>query len=148
MHNYQTILVAVDFSPDSEKAIGRGKQLAEIYQADLMLLHLVEEPSYPVFEDISLSGATGIWMPEIAESMLKAAKERLHSLAEQNGLSAEQCEVIPGFSKVDIAERANELNVNLIVMGRHGHSFLEKLIGSTTTSVLHHADCDVLTVCK
>ncbi|WP_024850540.1 universal stress protein [Hydrogenovibrio kuenenii] len=148
MHNYQTILVAVDFSPDSEKAIARGKQLAEIYQAELMLLHLVEEPTYPVFEDISLSGTSGIWMPEIAESMTKAAKARLHSMAEEYDIPSEQCEVLSGFSKVDIAERADELSVDLIIMGRHGHSFLEKLIGSTTTSVLHHADCDVLTVSK
>ncbi|WP_172967653.1 universal stress protein [Hydrogenovibrio sp. JE_KL2] len=148
MHNYQTILVAVDFSPDSEKAIARGKQLAEIYQAELMLLHLVEEPTYPVFEDISLSGASGIWIPEIADAMIDAAKSRLYALAEENGVAEERCEVFSGFSKVDIAERADELNVDLIVMGRHGHSFLEKLIGSTTTSVLNHAQCDVLTVSK
>ncbi|MDX1796214.1 MAG: universal stress protein [Hydrogenovibrio sp.] len=146
MHNYQTLLVAVDFSEHSEKAIVRAKQLSNIYHAELMLLHLVEEPTYPVFEDVSLSGNAGIWIPEIADAMMDAAKKRLCALAEQNQIDPSACHVMMGFPKTDIVERANELNVDLIVMGRHGLSFLDKLIGSTTDSVLHHAKCDVLAV--
>jgi len=55
MHHYQTVLVAVDFSQHSEKAIARAKQLAAMYEAELQLLHVIEEPMYPIYDDISLS---------------------------------------------------------------------------------------------
>lgn len=146
MHHYQTVLVAVDFSQHSEKAIARAKQLAAMYDAELHLLHVIEEPMYPLYDDVSLTATPNAWFPDILQSLQKAATEKLHHLAETNQIPTAACHLLTGFPKTQIIEYATEINADLIVMGRHGMSFFDKLIGSTTDSVLHQAQCDVMAV--
>lgn len=146
MHHYQTVLVAVDFSQHSEKAIARAKQLAAMYEAELHLLHVIEEPMYPVFDDVSLTTSPGAWFPEVLETLQKASTQKLHHLAETNQIPTTDCHLLTGFPKTQIIDYANQIQADLIVMGRHGMSFLDKLIGSTTDSVLHQAQCDVMAV--
>ncbi len=146
MHNYRTILVPVDFSGHSELAVARAVNMAMLYEADIELFHVTEAPTYPVLEDIAVTGVPGIWDVELTQEIVEAAEKRLHKLAEENGLKPEQCKVVLGIPSVDIVDRAEEIGADLIVMGRHGLSFLEKLIGSTTDAVLHNAQCDVMTV--
>lgn len=146
MHNYQTILVPVDFSEHSVQAISRAVNMAMLYEADIELFHVTEAPTYPVLEDIAVTGVPGVWDVDLTQEIVKAAEKRLHKLAEENGLKPEQCKVLLGIPSVDIVDRAEEIGADLIVMGRHGLSFLEKFIGSTTGVVLHNATCDVITV--
>ncbi|QBZ83746.1 universal stress protein UspA [Hydrogenovibrio crunogenus] len=146
MHHYQTVLVAVDFSQHSEKAIARAKQLAAMYEAELQLLHVIEEPMYPIYDDISLSATPNAWFPDMLENLQKAATEKLTHLAETNQIPATSCHTLTGFPKTQIVDYANQIQADLIVMGRHGMSFFDKLIGSTTDSVLHQAQCDVMAV--
>lgn len=146
MHHYQTVLVAVDFSQHSDQAIARAKQLAAMYGAELHLLHVIEEPMYPVYDDISLTATPNAWFPDILESLQKAATQKLHHLAETNQIPTTACHIVTGFPKAQIVDYANQIQADLIVMGRHGMSFFDKLIGSTTDSVLHQSPCDVMTV--
>jgi len=41
---------------------------------------------------------------------------------------------------------AGEIKADLIVVGSHGRHGLGLLLGSTASSVVHHAACDVLAV--
>ena len=148
MHNYKMILVPVDFSEHSEQAVGRAVNMAALYEADIELFHVTEVPTYPVLEDIAVTGAPGIWDVELTQEIVEAAEQRLHKLAKENGLKPEQCKVVVGVPSVDIVARAEEVEADLIVMGRHGLSFLEKLVGSTTDAVMHYAKCDVMAVYK
>jgi len=107
---------------------------------------VAETPTYPILEDVAVTGTPGIWDAELTQDILQAAQKRLVTLAEANGLKASQCQVVLGIPSVDIVSRAKEIGADLIVMGRHGLSFLEKLMGSTTDAVLHEAKCDVMTV--
>jgi universal stress protein A len=146
MHNYQTILVPVDFSHHSETAVARAANLAAVYHADIELFHVAEAPTYPVLEDIAVTGVPGIWDVELTQTILEAAQKRLEKIAADFHLKPEQCKTVVGVPSVDIVARAEEIDAELIVMGRHGFSFLEKLIGSTTDAVLHDAKCDVMAV--
>ena len=146
MHNYRKILVPVDFSEHSEQAIGRAVNMAALYGAEIELFHVTEVPTYPILEDMAVTGVPGIWDVELTQEIVNAAEERLKKLAKANGVKPEHCQVVVGIPSVDIVDHAEEVGADLIVMGRHGVSFIEKLMGSTTDAVLHHAKCDVMTV--
>ncbi|WP_294947696.1 universal stress protein [Sulfurivirga sp.] len=143
---YRNIMVAVDFSPHSEKAVSRATALAEALDARLQLVHVVEVPTYPVLEDVAVSGLPGMWDVNLTEALMEASRRRLHNVAKRFGLSEDQCEVLVGVAKVDLVEHADQVGADLIVMGRHGEGFFESLVGSVTDSVMHHAHCDVLAV--
>lgn len=146
MHNYQTILVATDFSAHSEEALARGLQLAQVYHATLHVLHVVEIPTYPVLEDIAVTGLPGIWDPELSVQITEESNKQLHHLLEQAGLSQKHGRTLQGIASEEIVTYANQIRAELIVMGKYGVSGWKRLLGSTTDSVLHHADCDVLAI--
>lgn len=143
---YKLILVTVDFSPHSERAVVRAKTLADALGAQLQLLHVVETPTYPVLEDVAVTGLPGMWDLELTETLIDASKKRMKGLAKRYGIDPEAIEVLVGLAKVDIVEHAEQIGADLIVVGRHGEGFWESLIGSVADSVLHHAQCDVLAV--
>ncbi len=143
---YKMILVAVDFSPHSERAVERAKALVEAFGGQLQLLHIVETPTYPVLEDVAVTGLPGMWDLELTETLIDAAKKRLKGLAKRYGIAEDAIEVLVGLAKVDIVEHAQQIGADLIVVGRHGEGFWESLIGSVADSVLHRASCDVLAV--
>ena len=143
---YKMILVAVDFSPHSERAVARAKALVEAFGGQLQLLHIVETPTYPVLEDVAVTGLPGMWDLELTETLIDAVKKRLKGLAKRYGIAEGAIEVLVGLAKVDIVEHAQQIGADLIVVGRHGEGFWESLIGSVADSVLHHASCGVLAV--
>ena len=143
---YQMIICAVDFSPHSERAVHRAKQLADCSGAQLRLLHVVEAPTYPVLEDVAVTGLPGMWDLEVTQALMEASAKRLKKLAQRFDIPEESCDTIVGIAKLDIVEHADQMEADLIVMGRHGEGFLESLIGSVTDSVMHRAHCDVLAV--
>ena len=54
--------------------------------------------------------------------------------------------VVIGSPKTEILALAEDNNADLIVVGSHGRHGLGLLLGSTASSVLHHAKCDVMAV--
>ncbi|SIN91413.1 universal stress protein A [Sulfurivirga caldicuralii] len=143
---YKLIICAVDFSPHSERAVHRAKQLADATGASLRLLHVVEAPTYPVLEDVAVAGLPGMWDVEVTQALMEASEKRLRNIAQRFEIPEENCDTIVGVAKLDIVEHADQVAADLIVMGRHGEGFFESLIGSVTDSVMHHAHCDVLAV--
>jgi universal stress protein A len=146
MHNYRNLLVAVDFSNHSEQAVARAKQMAQVYSADLTLIHVAEVPTYPVLEDVAITGMPGIWDEELGDKIREAAEKRLHKMAEEAGVEVKACKVLTGVARVEVVDFAKQINADLIVIGRRGLSGLQRLIGSTADAILHDAACDVLAV--
>ena len=142
--HYQKILVAVDFSQQTDSVVQKAFSLKQKYDAEIELIHVVEIPVYPVLEDIAVTGMPGIWDEEITQQVVESAKQKLEKLADE--YTIQQFKVIPGLAKVDIVDYASKHAVDLIVMGAHGLSGIQRLIGSTTNSVINHAECDVLCV--
>jgi len=141
LNAYTHILVPTDFSDPSKKAAQRAVDLAGRYKARLTFLHAVEEMVlYDEFYEPMFDN-----MVEVDEVRMNRAGEQLAQLVKDLDAGDAHTEVILGYPKHVILEYAKAHDVDLIVMGYHS-DLLSRLMGSTASSVVHHAECDVLTV--
>lgn len=136
---YKHILLAVDL-PANRAEVEQAIQLAKQHSARLTVLHVIEHinaygvaQAYPTVLDLEAK-------------MLEDAKKELEKLHHQESLSNATFLVDVGSPKVVILQKAEELGVDLIVVGSHGRHGLALLLGSTANAILHHAPCDVLAV--
>lgn len=141
---YQRIVVAIDFSAQTPAIIEKSVYFQKKFNSQLELIHIVEIPVYPVLEDMAVMGAPGLWNEEIAQNVLESANKKLAGLADLYGI--ERYRVLCGLASVDICDHARHSESDLIVIGSHGVSGWKRLIGSTTNSVINHAECDVILV--
>lgn len=137
----KTYLVALDSSPVAADVLAAVKELAPKTEARVVLLRAVMRP-------LELPPEAYSMYPEKLEEMLvDTSRKSLEALA----LELPQEMVIESIVQVGtpwqvICEVAKARNVDLIVLGAHGHRFLDRLLGTTTQRVLNHADRSVLVV--
>jgi len=136
------ILVPVDFSDCSYKALHYGVQFARQFNAELMLLHVIVliPPSSPMvmLESEQLSAG---YREESAKRLSELRREITEGLAvkavTRDGAAAHQ----------GILDAARETNCDLIVIGNHGRTGLSRmLLGGTAERVVRHAPCPVLVI--
>jgi universal stress protein A len=139
----KTILVPVDFSSDSARALEYAVELARQFQARIHLLH-----SYPIH--VGRIAPYGMIVPEGFErDCREAAAKRLGEWKEKTIAEAVECEaaVTPVFACEAIAQQAEALGADLIVMGTRGLTGLTHvLLGSVAERTIRTAPCPVLTV--
>jgi nucleotide-binding universal stress UspA family protein len=137
----RTILVPTDFSECSRAAVEQAAQFAQIFGADIRLLHIMEPPMYGL--DFTLS------QPESPPGLREILTEKMRGLTEglrKLGISAEGRFGI-GVPFLEILQAAKDQAADLIVMGTHGRTGLAHLLlGSTAERVIQRAHCPVLTV--
>jgi universal stress protein A len=138
---YQTVLVAVDFTPGSDQVCAKAQALCRATAARLLFVHVIE----PVVIDPAYDIAP-IYPVGFEQEMERVAGEKLRSLGDAFGVAeADRC-VVTGSTKGEILRVAQSQGANLIVVGSHGRHGLALLLGSTANAVLHGAPCDVLAV--
>jgi nucleotide-binding universal stress UspA family protein len=140
------ILVPLDFSPPSDRALAYARAFAAEFGASLHLLHVVEDRLL-----------TGPWpaevylgeLPKVREDLVKDCEHRLRESLDAlvaDGAAATGEVLIGGPSHV-IVEQAGVTNADLIVMGTHGRTGItHMLIGSVAERVIRHAPCPVFVV--
>ena len=141
MFKIHTILCPVDFSDASRKAVQYAREFAAGMGASIHLLSVVEPR--PMAVDITLN-----YVP-LEEDLEKAAAEDLKVILDellQAGLKAE-CSIEFGTPADTILDKAEALDVNLLIMGSHGKKGLSRFImGSVAETVVRKANCPVLIV--
>jgi len=141
---YRHILVAVDFSRYSEAALKRAIELAKHYDARLSLINAVEHIVFPAGD------TDGVIVPydyiKDDQLLFESAEARLRKVAESADYPDLQYKVLWGTPKSAILSYAEAQNVDLIVAGSHGRHGLARLMGSTTTALVHSARTDVVVV--
>jgi nucleotide-binding universal stress UspA family protein len=144
MINLKRILVPTDFSEGARHALTYGLSFAKEYEAELLLLHVVETLAAPYASDLF-----PVPMAEVFEEMSGYAKSELEKLvaeAKGRGVSS-RFVVAQGKPSLEIMRVAREENVDMIVLGTHGKGVLDQaLFGSTTERVVRKAPCPVLCV--
>ena len=133
------LLVATDFSSHSELALQYGLLLAQEYQSELHLVHVISGARSTEAE-IS-------WTSQHPEGPYHAAARRLHESvpAEVHLWSNVTHAVREGRTYREIVSYAVEQDIDLICIGAHGQGFtLGTLFGTNTDRVLRQAPCPVL----
>jgi len=139
----KSILVPLDFSPPSKKALDYATGLARQFKAKLTLLHVVEPVGTPDF-------AASFPLVMEDDELMAAARKELEQQVKAARLPRPMVEKILvrfGRSFHEITEAARTRKVDLIVIATYGHTGLKHaLLGSTTERVVRHASCPVLVV--
>jgi nucleotide-binding universal stress UspA family protein len=136
------ILVPVDFSECSRKALRYALPFAKEFGAGISLLHVVET-AYVMGEFGAVDYVA------MAADLTTEAERQLRELAgaEIGSSAAWKIAVRQGRPATEIAEAARELEADLIVIATHGRTGLKHaLLGSVAENVVRHAPCPVLTV--
>jgi nucleotide-binding universal stress UspA family protein len=136
------ILVAVDASPCAPSVVEAGIELARSSGAKLLLLRAVGLPPEPL-------PLNGFASPPtlVVDGMMATAKRDLAELARRIPVELlEGATTQVGVAWDAICTHAREHDVDMIVIGSHGYSFIDRLIGTTAAKVVNHADRPVLVV--
>lgn len=129
------VLIAIDYHPISEKVAEAGYELAKNLNAEVCLLHVLEDvgfygTQYPTF--MGYDGYSGMGpdldlameMRNIAEEFIEKAKSHLND-------ERVSTHITEGDTAKTILNYAEEWGANVLVMGTHSHSTFEKLLLGT-----------------
>lgn len=146
------ILVPTDFSKPAQIALDVASDIAKKANAELILLHVVEEASGTSFNITGEVDVSGGWEDKVFTMKLiersKKQMAKVFSDLKANGLKVTQ-ELRLGTAFHGMRDIIAAQKVDLVVMGTAGHSKLEEMIiGTNTEKVVRHAKCPVLTVHK
>jgi len=145
MSTYHQILVPVDGSLTSEKALDEAIRLAQLTGARLRLIHVADELSYVNGFESAMNYINEIipLMREAGEKLLAHGKQK----ALDQGVSADTVliEESPGRIWEHVVGQAKDMNANLIVVGSHGRRGIGRvLLGSDAEQIIRHATVPVL----
>ncbi len=139
---YRHVLVAADFSPWSREALALARRVAP--HARLTLLTAFE---VPFEEKLHFAGVDAATVQLYRQQARTTATQNLHALAAAAGFapSAWTPCVVEGDASLRIVEKEQELDCDLVVLGKHGQSAtVDLLLGSVTKHVLAEGSADVL----
>jgi len=153
---FQKILVPIDGSEHSAKALDAAAQIAEKFSGTITLIHVYSVSVQPVMmPEPSSSGSlgmpilTGTEVTKIIEAAQKVGNRILDD-GEQR-IKSDKVQVkkilLEGHAVQEIVRIATEDDYDLIVIGARGVSHMrEILLGSVTDGVIHHVRCPVLVI--
>lgn len=132
------ILVPVDFSENSKKALEFAVSLAKKKKGSIIILHVIE-----AIYDFAAQAAI------VIEGMHRDAESYLDQLVksyEKEGIQIQRL-IKDGTVSIMTAKTAEETNSNLIVIGTQGVTGIKRtLLGSTSIEVIKASECPVLLV--
>ncbi len=142
---FKKILVGCDFSSFSELAFQYGLSLAQDFESELHLVHVIETPGY---KDVLKTGADPGSSSEI--NVYDQLSEKLSNMIPE--ASAVWCQpktiLLAGTPYEEIIKYALLNSIDLIILGIRGRNLIEVLLtGSTTDRVSRQGPCPVLSIC-
>ena len=148
------ILYATDLSENSAYAFRYAVNSAQQHGAKIHILHVMEEiktnilAAYYELEKLQEIREKG------KEEIKVRIQKRLETFCQRELMKDPECrdlvsstEVVEGDPAAEILRKADELGVDLVVMGTHGKGLLEHaFLGSVSEKVLHRIKIPVLTI--
>jgi nucleotide-binding universal stress UspA family protein len=139
------ILVPVDLSEHSKKAVAHAKHLAAAFGAGLRLLHVVVEMAQPVYYD-GMGVPNLVFASPVLEKQAVAAMESLYAAAGGPSVPVE-FHLEHGLAVEQILRFASAHRTDLLVLASHGLTGLSHLLmGSVAERLVRRASCPVFTV--
>lgn len=138
---FQRILIAADDDPVAVHASEIGAELARSLGAEVALIYVLDTSA-------GYAAETGIAPQELAAQGDRDGKKLLAGFRERLQLPTSAPEFVQtGVPATEIVKAAKDWPADLIVIGSHGRSGLERaIVGSIAEAVMRHAPCPVLVV--
>jgi nucleotide-binding universal stress UspA family protein len=144
MKAFTKILIAIDFSENSECAFDYALTLATQFGAELTIVHVINEP-------VDLRG---FYVPHISfEQLEKEIEESAVKMMDAfcssklGTFTNYKTSILTGIPCEEITAAADRIDASLIVLGTHGRTGLDRILfGSTAERVVRSASCPVMTV--
>lgn len=137
------VLIAVDYDPSAQIIAETGYSLAKNLNAQVALLHVISDATY--YSSLNYSPIMGfdsfsnldVVQSDVINSLKEGAVEYLQKTREHLGDSTIETIIKDGDFGDSILETAKEIHADIIVMGTHSRSGLDKLLmGSVAQFVL------------
>lgn len=142
---FQRILVGYDFSEDSSLAFQYALSLAQDFQSELHLVHVLEPPVYSDWLTTPIAP-----VETLQQDLRTLLTEKLAQKIPKEALNwcSLKTILLDGQPHAEITRYAVDNHIDLIVLGIRGYGLVESLlVGSTTDRVARRAPCPVLSVC-
>jgi nucleotide-binding universal stress UspA family protein len=143
MMSFQHILVPVDFSETSERALDGAIELAQRFGGDVTVMHAYQIPVYGFPDGAFITSA------DVAAQISQAAQERLdEAVRTREGRGVPLSAVLrDGVPWEEVNAVAAERKADLVVIGTHGRRGLARaLLGSVAENVIRTSDVPVLVI--
>ena len=138
------VLIALDYDPTAQKVAEQGYSLASSMNAEVTLLHVINDPTYYTTADFSPIMGYGGYMdidrfqPTVealkAASLIFLAKAKHHLKDDTIKTTVKDGDIAD-----TILTTAKEIHADIIIMGSHSRKWLENIvIGSVAKDVLNH----------
>lgn len=139
----KTILIPTDFSEIAHNAMDYAVEIAKLTESKLILFHAYHVP--PAIADEFIAVLT---MEELEKSNVLRLENLRKEIQNRNHCSLDiECICRMGLAVDEIREFVKTGNVDLIIMGIRGTYYIsERLIGSTTTTLIKEGGCPVLVI--
>jgi nucleotide-binding universal stress UspA family protein len=135
------VVAAIDFMQQSENVLQTAAKLASTANGELHVVHVIPHDAAG-----SLRGEGALRFSNLADEV----RGKLEQLAAELPVAVKRIvlHVRLGSADVEVAQLASDLGADLVVVGTHGHTGLERLLlGSVGASLIRNAPCPVL-VCR
>jgi len=144
----RTILLPTDFSEHSALATDYAISLAQKYQAEVYVLHILERVAeFTSMMGVDLPGHETVMV--YYDDLFKTAQKRIKEIrdrADKHNVSVRE-QIITGNPRYEILGAANSEPIDLIIVGTHGRRGFSRFVhGSVAEAVIRHAPCSVLSV--
>ncbi len=138
---YSRILLATDGSRGMASAMAHAIELAQIHNAELHVLYVVDVRSFAM-----LPSETRTRVRSVLTEEGETATEALKNIVPDNGIQIVPV-IVEGLPHEEILKYAEENEIDLIVMGTHGQSGEEKrVVGSVAEEVVRKSQIPILII--
>jgi len=136
------ILVAHDGSKSSEKALKKAFQIGETFGSSVTVLSVIPE--------LYLTELMEMDRARILDTMTKETKEMMEKIkTKSKQVKSLRTVIKQGDPADEILNTAEKMKADVIITGSHGrHGAQRFLLGSVSSKIVDHAECDVLVVKK
>ena len=138
------VVVGVDESKDSTRALAEAFDVAAALHAPLMVVHMWE-----IGAAVGLGYSQGYMDWQLLDLLQTHQRERMDEMIAPFAAKYRNAHVSKVFQDISPAKGLTDLSkeAQLVVVGSHGRGRLaDSILGSVSQSLIHHAECPVLVV--
>lgn len=141
MTNHPCILVAIDLSTHTQSVLKCAKEFSAINNATLHLAHVLAQSPIAYGGEFSLPID-----PQYEQTLIRQTQHALFQIAKTFDIHQKHCHLETGSVTQAIITLASKIHADMIIVGSHGHTNLDTLMGSQASAILNAATCDVLVI--